>query len=179
METGNKTKAKLKEQISALRSGNRSTIMDAVKEIRKNSDVDILPELFDLLLDQDDEQIVLEVSNLLNDLKLKEAAPVLAEALLNPAYEAISRILAAACWQNGLSYGKYAEAFTKLIIETDLETAIELFTVLEEAVGDLEPEERSKLVLSIKHGMSGSEEHKKLLLRELVKSIESYQEPGA
>ncbi len=179
METGNKTKEKLKEQISALRSGNRTTIMDALKEIRYESNVDILPELFDLLLEQDDEQIIQELASLLNDLKLQEAAPVLAEALLNPGYESISRILAAACWQNGLSYGKYAEAFTSLIIETDLETAIELFTVLEEAVGDLEPGERSKLVLRIKHGMSGKDEHKKLLLRELVKSIESYQVPGA
>ena len=171
METGDKTREKLKEQISALRSGNRTTIMDALKEIRKKSNVDILPELFDLLLEQDDEQIIQELASLLNDLKLQEAA------LLNPGYESISRILAAACWQNGLSYGKYAEAFTSLIIKTDLETAIELFTLLEEAVGDLEPDERSKLVLSIKHGMSGNDEHKKLLLRELVKSIESYQEP--
>lgn len=178
MEKENNTKQKLKGQINALRSGNRTTILDALKEIRKDSNVDILPDLFDLLLEQDDEQIISETSSLLNDLKLKEAAPVLAEALANPAYEPISRILAAACWQNGLSYGKYAESFTRLIIKADLETAIELFTVLEEAVGELDPEERAKLILRIKHGMSGSDEHKKLLLRELVKSIESYQEPG-
>jgi len=46
--------------------------------------------------------------------------------------------------------------------------------VLEEAVGELESEERAKLVLTIKHAMFESGEHKKLLLRELIKSIESY-----
>jgi len=148
--------------------------MDTLKEIRKESNIDIIPELFDLLLDQEDEQIIQEVSSVLNDLKIQEAVPILVEALDNPVYEPITQILAAACWQNGLSYDKYAASFTRLAISADLETAIEAFTVLEEAVGDLEPEERENLILSIKHGMSGAEEHKKLLLRELVKTIESY-----
>ncbi len=165
---------KLKRQIDALRSGNRTSVMDTLREIRNESNIDILPELFNLLLEQDNEEIIREVSSLLNDLKLQEAAPILAEALENPAYEPITRILAAACWQNGLSYGKYTEAFTRLILKSDLETAIEAFTVLEEAVGELESEERTKLVLTIKHAMFESDEHKKLLLRELIKSIESY-----
>ena len=148
--------------------------MDTLREVREESNIAIIPELFDLLLDQEDEEIIQEVSSLLNDLKIQEAAPILAEALENPAYEPITQILAAACWQNGLSYGKYAGTFTSLAISADFETAIEAFTVLEEAVGNLEPEERTKLVLSIKHGMSAADEQKKLLLRELVKTIESY-----
>lgn len=169
-----KDKGNLKEQIKAIRSGNRITVMDALKEIRKDSSVDILTELFDLLVEQEDEEIIHEVASILNDLKLQESAPILVEALDNPDYESITRILASACWQNGLSYGKYAESFTKLIIKADLETAIEAFTVLEEAVGELEEKERAGLVLSIKHGMIASDEHKKHLLHELIKTIESY-----
>lgn len=168
------SKETLKVQIAALRSGNRTTLMDAFKEIRNDSSVDILPELFDLLLDQEDEEIIYEIASILNDLKLEESATVLAEALTNPSYEAITRILASACWQNGLSYGKYAEPFTRLLITSDLETSIEIFTILEEAVGELESDERAKLVLTVKHDMPGADEHKKLLLRELIKSIESY-----
>jgi len=174
MENEDKSKETLKVQIAAIRSGNRTTIMDALKEIRNDSSVDILTELFDLLLDQEDEEIIYEVASILNDLKLEESAHVLAEALTNPSYEAITRTLASACWQNGLSYGKYAEPFTRLMITSDLETAIEIFTILEEAVGELESDERAKLVLTVKHGMSGADDHKKLLLRELIKSIESY-----
>jgi len=174
MDAEKNKKEQLKGQISAIRSGNRTSILDALKEIRQESNIAIIPELFDLLLEQENEEIIQEVSSLLNDLKIQEAAPILAEALQNPTYKPISRMLAAACWQNGLSYGKYANTFVSLTISADYETAIEAFTVLEEAVGDLEPEERQKLILTIKHGMSGAEEQKKLLLRELVKSIESY-----
>ncbi|MCP4313072.1 MAG: hypothetical protein GY790_17575 [Bacteroidetes bacterium] len=174
MDKENNKNEQLKGQINAIRSGNRTSIMDAMKEIRAGSSTAILPELFDLLMEQEDEEIIEEVSSLLNDLKIQEAAAILAEALENPAYQTITRILTAACWQNGLSYAKYADTFAQLCISADYETAIEAFTVLEEAVGDLEPEEREKLVLSIKHGMSGTDENKKLLLRELVKTIESY-----
>lgn len=175
MDTEKNKKEQLKRQIDAIRSGNRSSIMAGLKEIRQESNIAILPELFNLLLEQDeDEEIVQEASSLLNDLKMQEAAPVLAEALENSDYKPISRILAAACWQNGLSYGPYASTFIKLAISSDYETAIEAFTVLEEAVGEIEPEERAKLVKDIKQGMSGAPEQKKHLLFELVKTIEGY-----
>ena len=148
--------------------------MDALKDIRDESNPAILPELFNLLLEQEDEELILELSSLLNDLKIQEAAPILAEALENPEYQSIYRILAAACWQSGLSFGKYSETFARLSIHADFETAIEAFTVLEEAVGEMEEDEREKLVKLIKHGMSGKDDQKKRLLRELVKSIESY-----
>jgi len=174
MEKEDHKKARLKVQISALRSGNRTSVMDALKDIRKESNIAILPELFDLLLEQEDDEITREISSLLNDLKIQEAASIIAEALGNPVYASITRILTAACWQNGLSYSKYVGTFTELAIKADFETSIEAFTVLEEAVGDLGPVERSKLILTLKHGISGKDEQKKLLLRELVKTIESY-----
>lgn len=174
MEKRNEAKERLKGQIRAIRSGNRRTILEALKEIRSDSNVEILPELFDLLLEQEEEEIISEVSALLNDLKLQDAAPYLAEGLLNPSYESITQILAAACWQNGLDYGKYAQEFTVLFIKTDLETAIEIFTILEEAVGGIEDKEKKDLVLTLKHALSEADDHKKHLLRELVKTIESY-----
>ena len=72
----------LRAQIRAIRSGHRGTILDAMKTIRTESSVAILPELFELLVDQEDEEINREVISLLNDLKSEEAAPVLAEALI-------------------------------------------------------------------------------------------------
>jgi hypothetical protein len=174
VDPDNSKKERLKRQIQALRSGNRITILDAMREIRTESSISILPELFDLLLDQEDEEIIREISSLLNDLKTKEAAQVLAVAIDNPAYKPITTLLVAACWQNGLSYGPYADSFARVAIEGSFETAIEAFTVLEEAVGELEQQERDRLSKMIKHGLLEADDQKKLLLRELVKVIETY-----
>ena len=165
---------KLKQQIASLRSNNRSAILETLKELRSEGDVSVLPELFNLMLIQEDEEIMNEIAALLNDLKDKEAAEVLAEAIANPEYEKIQTNLIAACWQNGLSYGKHIATFVDVVVSGDYSTAIEAFTVVEEAVGDLEQEERAALVRSLKSKLPQLEELKKPLFVELVKVIESY-----
>ena len=150
MEPENKKENRLTLQIQSLRSGNRSAILTTLKELRSDGDISILPDLFDLLLDQEDEQITGEISSMLNDLKDKEAVPILSEAIGNPDYSEILTILVSACWQNGLSYGKYINTFTEVVISGEYDAAIEAFTVIEEAVGDLEQEEKNQLVINLK-----------------------------
>jgi hypothetical protein len=167
-------KSRLRIQAEALRSGNRPDILATLREIRTTGKVAILPELFDLLLDQEDEQIAGEIISLLNDLKNQEAAEVLAGAIGNPYYADLSTVLVAACWQNGLSYGRHLDTFVNVALNSDYETAIEAFTVIEVAVGDVPQEQRKKLVTSIKSRLPEMDAHKKSLLRELVRVIEAY-----
>ena len=75
---------KLRQQIASLRSSKRSAILETLKELRSYGDVSVLPELFNLMLIQEDEEVLGEITTLLNDLKDKEAAEILAEAIANP-----------------------------------------------------------------------------------------------
>lgn len=168
------SKPRLKQHIESLRSSNRTAILSTLKELRSDGDVSILPELFQLMLVQEDQEIQDEITALLNDLKDQEAVSELADAIVNPEYQEIQRTLVAACWQNGLSYGKHISAFVDVLISGDYTAAIEAFTVIEESIGELEQEERKKLVSSMKLQLRGMEEQKKSLLLELVKVIESY-----
>lgn len=165
---------RLKAQIQSLRSGNRVAILTSLKEIRSRGDVSILPELFDLLLDQEDEQITGEISSILNDLKDKEAAPILAEAIRNPVFSEIIPILVSACWQNGLSYGDDLSTFVEVVISGEYEAAIEAFTVIEEAVGDIDQAEKDQLLMKLKSSLKEIDENKKPLVSELVKVISTY-----
>lgn len=174
METENNNKSKLKNQIQSLRSGNRSAILTTLKEIRTDGNVSILPELFDLLDAQEEKQIIGEVSQLLNDLKETEAVPILVQAIENPGYSKILTTLVSACWQNGLSYGKYISTFVNVVIHGDYEAAIEAFTVIEEAVGDLEQNDRDQLTLLLKSQLKEVDEQNKELLSELIKVVANY-----
>jgi len=167
-------KNKLKQQIQSLRSGNRTAILETLKELRSEGDVSVLPELFSLLLVQEDEDILAGISSLLNDLKDKESAEVLAEAVANPEYQKIQTILVAACWQNGLSYRKYIDTFVDVIVSGEYSAAIEAFTVIEEAVGELEDKERLHLASSLKSKLRKVKDQLKPLFVELVKLIETY-----
>ena len=172
MDSG--TKNKLKLQITALRSSNRSAILETIKDLRSDGDVSVLPELFNLLLIQEDAEIQGEISALLNDLKEQEAAEILAQAVSNPEFEQIQTRLLAACWQNGLSYAKHIPVFVKVLVSGTYPAAIEAFTVIEEAVGELEAKERDKILSDLKSKASEVDDQKKSLYAEMVRVIENY-----
>ncbi len=165
---------KLQGQIQSLHSGNKSAILNILKELRSQGNVSILSDLFQVMLVQEDEQILAEIASFLNDLKDQEAAEVLAKAVANPDNHPIQAMLTAACWQNGLSYGKYLDVFAEVLISASYEAALEAFTVLEEAIGEVDPLLRKKLSTQLKSSLNAVEELKKPLLAAMVNSIESY-----
>jgi hypothetical protein len=165
---------KLRHQIASLRSSKRLAILETLKELRSDGDVSVLPELFNLMLIQEDEEVLGEITTLLNDLKDKEAAEILAEAIANPEYEKIQTSLVAACWQNGLTYGLHIATFVNVVLSGPYSAAVDAFTVIEEAVGELEQEQRVKLVLSLKSKLQQVEDQKKSLFAELITAVESY-----
>jgi len=168
---------KLKQQIEILRSSNRRAILETIRDLRSEGDLSVLPELFNLMLDQEDLEMFYEVCAFLNDLKDKEAAEILADAIENPEYREIQTPLVAACWQNGLSYGKQINTFVDVVVKGDYAAAIEAFTVIEEAMGELGQKVRSRLARSLKSSLPDVENQKKPLIMELVDVIESYQPP--
>lgn len=167
---------KLQEKnfIAALRSGNRTSVVSALKEIRGTGKVTILPEVFELLLDQEDEQIYRESVALINDLKNKEAVPYLMEALRNPDYQPARQVLAASCWQSGLNYSKHIRTFIDLAIQDTYATAIEAFTVIENSVGDLEPAALKTQIDYLRTKINSVDQEKQVLLRELIRVMETY-----
>lgn len=165
---------KLQGQIQSLHSGNKSAILNTLKELRSLGRVSILPEIFQVMLVQEDEQIVEELTSFLNDLKDPEAAEVLAKAVANPEYKSIQTVLTAACWQNGLSYGKHLGIFAEVLITADYETALEAYTVLEEAIGEVDIPERQQLSTQLKSRLDTVPEELKPLLVAMVNTIDAY-----
>ncbi len=174
MEPENGHTDRLRDLIQSLRSGNRSAILGALKELRTHGSVSVLPDLFDLLMDQEDEQITGAIRSILCDLKDEEAVPILADAIGNEDYSEIQAILVSACWQNGLSYHRHIGTFVEVVIKGGYDAAIEAFTVIEEAVGDLKQDERDKLLFGLKSRIREADDLKRPLLSELVKVITLY-----
>ena len=165
---------KLEGQIQSLHSGNKNAILSTLAELRSEGSVSILPELFQVMLVQEDDQILGEIAALLNDLKDKGAAEVLVAAIANPEYEKIQRTLVAACWQNGLSYSKFLEVFAEVLISAEYEAALEAFTVIEESIGELDAPQREKLSTRLSSKLSEVDDLKKPLLAATVDTINTY-----
>jgi len=160
--------------IAALRSGNRVSVVSALKDIRSTGKITILPEVLELLLNQEDEQIYNESVALINDLKNEEAVPYLVDALRDPEFQPARQVLAASCWQSGLNYSKHIRTFIDLAVEDNYATAIEAFTVIEDSIGYLEPAALKKETDYLRKKITTADEEKQLLLRELIRVMESY-----
>lgn len=167
-------KEKDKSLVQSLRSGNQTAIVSALKDIRVSGKLFFLTEIFDLLVDQENEEIYLEAVSLLNDLKNKDAVPIVAEAINNPEYEAIRQELVASCWQSGLSYSKHIATFIDVASHGNYAIALEAFTVIEDAIGDLDPKELATHIDSLKKEILTSDTNKQMLLRELIRVMETY-----
>jgi hypothetical protein len=128
---------------------------------------------FNLMLIQEDKEILDEICAFLNDLKDKEAAEILVKAIANPEYEEIRTTLVAACWQNGLDYSRHLATFVDVFVSGNYASALEAFSVIEGAAGEVEQREREQLVASLKSRVVSVSDQKRPLLAELVSVIES------
>jgi hypothetical protein len=125
-------KKKLNKNIEAnLFSANTETVIATLNTLKEKGNNAYLPLLFDLLNSNPEDEIEQEIIFILYNLKIKDAVPVMVEALQNPKYLPIRKKLTAACWENGLDYKNYLPVFVDLVINEDWETGFEAFTVIE------------------------------------------------
>jgi hypothetical protein len=163
-----------KQQISILRSGNNAAILDTVREVRTIGSSAILPEIFDLLLVSESEEVISACAGLLNDLKQMESVDYLISAIKSEKYKPVRNILVSACWQNGLDYHKDAQLFADIFLHDDYIVSIEAFTVIENSIGDMEDSDIRDLTAKLKLALASAGEKKKTLISELLSVIQNY-----
>lgn len=169
MDPSAESNDRLKSRVQALRSGNRTVMLETVKQLRVDGNISILPVILEVFSSQEDKEVIREITGLLNDLKDPDAAPLLAEAIGDPDYKEVLPQLVAACWQNGLSYSDYLDIFVDVVVKEKYEVAIEAFTVIEENLEELGPVRRAGLVETLKLRKKETDREKTSLISELIK----------
>ncbi len=167
-------KKKITGLIKGIKSDNNETVLSTIKEIRKEGNTTILPELIYLLHTTNNEEIKISVTNLLNDLKDNKAAPLIIDAINNNEYKNIKHTLISSCWKSGLDYRNYLNVFVDLAIKSDYDIALEAFTVIENLPRDIDEDEILKAINNIKKNIiTGKNQEKQMLLNELIKVIQN------
>src|SRR5690606_26892496 len=120
-----------KDLEARLLSARTVTVLAALNEVKERGNINYLPILFNLLNSNPEAEVEKEVLAILGTLKVKEAVPLMTEALTNPRFNIIRKSLITACWQNGLDYRQHLPLFVDIVIQEDWETGFEAFTVIE------------------------------------------------
>jgi hypothetical protein len=161
-------KKRNKQLESDLFSAKTETVISALNTLKKEGNVNYLPLLFDLLKAGPEQNVEDEIVKILGSLKVREAAPVLVDALQEAQYKSIRKTLATACWQNGLDFGEYLPVFVDLVIEEDFEIGFEAFTVIESMENYPGGQVAEGVTNRIHASLHGAGEQKKYFLHEIL-----------
>ncbi|SHF21911.1 hypothetical protein SAMN05444274_10484 [Mariniphaga anaerophila] len=149
-------------------STNTSTVLSALNALKDKGNSAYLPLLFDLLNSNPEAAVEDEIIFILYNLKMKNAVPVIAEALQNPKYLPIRKKLTTACWENGLNFMDYLPVFVDLVITEEWETSFEAFTVIENMKSYPEQEIIDVATNKIHGALNDADEQKRYLLHEIL-----------
>jgi len=169
----NTKKAKLDTQlIKDLWSENDKLVLKAIQSLRSMGNIHYLPELLSLLNQTDSETVEKELVRFLADIKDPASIPFILAGLRDPALNTARGNIVSACWQGGMDFSGELDLFIRLFVEGDYRTALECFTMIEEAVVNLEYTDMEKLRKQVLGGLEKISEEKKPLANELVKLLE-------
>lgn len=163
--TTKKTDKKLEADLF---SANAETVTRALNTLKAEGNIHYLPLLFDVLNSGPEKKVETEITEILGTLKVKDATPVMVNALKEKKYKPIRKKLLTACWQNGLDYKNHLQVFVDLVIEEDWETGFEAFTVIDN-MGKLPGQEiTGPAVDKAMKALKYAGEQKKYFLHEIV-----------
>jgi hypothetical protein len=168
---------KNKELVNKLNSGNSNLIFEALKEIRENGTISIIPHLFDLINENTSDIIKKDIIRLICDIKEQNAASLLIDAIATRKFGEDTSDVIAIFWQSRLDFSNYLPVFIRIFIKEDYQTSLEAFTVVENSMGNMSVEVQQECMDILKKGEGSITLLKKPLYEELIKVI-SYQIPG-
>lgn len=123
-----------KEIENSLASSDEKIVSATIQRIKKEGKPEMLIPLIKLFLRNDEKTIRKEILQLLGNLRQQECVPVIMDILKNTDLGDSKSAIIATCWQSRLDYSEHLNVFAQFFIDGDFQTAIESFTVIEEAV---------------------------------------------
>jgi hypothetical protein len=155
-----------------LASANAEKVIDTIEKLRDSAIIEVVPDLVELLHTSRNPEVKSELVALLNDLKKQESAAFVVESIKNKKYINELDILVASCWQSGLNYNEYIGDFINVLIQSSFQVAFEAFTVIENNLEGLSPENSLKYTDRLKLAINEISADKKALVVELIKMFE-------
>lgn len=163
-----------KEIHESLNSCNDTKITDAIQKIIKKDFFVFIPKLATLYVTTQNEDIKRIIADSFYCLKKPDSILHIISVISDKSLVKDNKMLIASCWNTGLDYAPHLEFFTNLVASTEYETAIEAFTVIEEAMHYDNIEETCALncIAGLKSKIEMNNREKSYLYVELIKVLE-------
>ncbi len=164
------------ELLKQLESKDPALVLKALHKLEKAGRITDLPAIIRIMSKLDDPRLLNDFEEFLSNIRSKDAPPILARSLEDPAYSRIRTELTRSCWESQLDYSPYLMIFAMMFIAGDYLLALEAFTVIENTC--LEHPVNQDMIKSIsilvKNSLPDQPETKQRLVKELIMVLEPF-----
>jgi hypothetical protein len=167
-----KLNEKQKQLIALLKNSSDELVISMLMDLKDRSEFYFLNTLLEMINDENSEMLKNALIEFVSNIKLQAAVPILTEYINEsyPSKDVISIITA--CWQSRLDFSKHLNPFFHILINGEYIIAFEAFTVIENSLEGLSPDELSNYMATVKRGISKSNRDKQLLLLEMISILD-------
>lgn len=166
----------IKDLILDLASKDNKTLMSALKRVRSKGTEKVIPSIFYLIENNEDELIRNEAQKIILELKSTASIPFLLEQL-NSDKEEMRLLALNAFWQTGFNSHENMDKFVTAAINGSYMEAFEAYTIIENLEGPFEEENimEAQLVLKTYFSAANEDEDKFIIMKNIAKQLANFE----
>lgn len=126
---------KVSELKASLKSLDEKIVVKAVKQVKKDGNKDVIPDLLGLLKNSKSETVKKDVLNVLNELKDSSCGEVIINWLLESGNAQLNSTVLNTMWNSSLDYSESIAPITKIGLAGDFMCSFEALTIIENLKG--------------------------------------------
>lgn len=166
----------IEKVLKGLYSTKTEEIEKALKIIPEKGDASLVIPLLELYQSSSSSHIKEKVSKILLQLKSTETIIPLLEASKDNRFLAIRSFIVSAFWENDFDLTPHLAHLTKLAVEGNYQTALEVLTVIENQQGPFDYEQLMDAMVSTRLYLSSDQkDNKRVLIESINKVLESFE----
>lgn len=175
-----KINPELADLFKQLVSEDRNLAYKALNKLLRQSGINEMPRLIQVLSSSTDEKVSREIETWLANIKSKKAPAVFAQALVDPEFVGIRTQLVRACWETQLDFSPHIVLFVHLLLAGDYGLALEAFSVVENTCLEfpVPADQVIDIIRQLNSSLPDQPEAKQRLVREMVQVLEPYASKG-
>ena len=177
MTTNEKNNKQVEDLLLDLASNDSKRLTSALKRVRSKGNEKVIPALFKLIEEDEDESIVEESKKIILELKSTAAIPYLLQELETNKSSAIRELVLNSFWQTGFNAHEHMDKFVRAATKGSFIEAFEAYTIIDNLEGPFteEPIMEAQLVLKSYFSENPKEDEKYEILKNIAKQLANYE----
>ena len=179
MTNKEKTKQKLSQLLFDLKSDSEIKITAAVNDLATIGDISTIPELIHLLQLDGSTNRQKQISKLLSDIQILEAAEIFIQQVRKEENAGSLKLILPVLWESKLDFSEYFADFVEISVSGDYLIALDCLTIIENMPGPFSESQLLEAQLHLKEFLenkSENDERKMQILSEIALFIKDQNE---